>query len=383
MYTIGIKISVSKKLVFIFFYIDMKKVLGLLFISVASVLLLTWCFERDNVDSSVTVENDDFWNKFLTAFWTEPFWDLEISWWIAKFSSPIYDTNVEIPVSIRKEWENFYFSWEELEWEFIKKDCIDWWKWDMHYYTVWVAKFRDYYYEGCWDDEEGIKMSDEEVSADFYEPVEESITQDIVEKRIENWFKDISECMQTLDQYEPEWMPWDPQTTITVSCWPELYWDIYITWFIYTSAQPDLWLRVTSPKGYHTFYVKSEKPIFIRNWNKLSYSDDSEYIEVFEKSEDEDLYKIITEKHLNKGCYAYEYEWEQNKVWWHNGKIYDIEDNNRNIWWECIADDNSKEQDYKVVRYFESPDKTKYYKLVFHDWCAPWPCSMFWDVEIF
>ena len=70
-------------------------------------------------------------------------------------------------------------------------------------------------------------------------------------------------------------------------------------------------------------------------------------------------------------------------MWWHNGKIYDIEDNNRNIWWECIADDNSKEQDYKVVRYFESPDKTRYYKLVFHDLCAPWPCSMFWDVEIF
>jgi hypothetical protein len=29
-------------------------------------------------------------------------------------------------------------------------------------------------------------MSDEEVPADFYEPVEESKTQDIVEKRIEN-----------------------------------------------------------------------------------------------------------------------------------------------------------------------------------------------------
>ena len=360
----------------------MKKIFWLLLVSCIS-LSLSWCFEKEDIITDVVV-TEDFSSKYLTAFWTEPFWNLEISWWIAKFASPMYDTIIEVPVSIWKEWENYYFSWEELEWEFIKKDCIDWWKWDMHHYTVWVAKFRDYYYEWCWDGEEGIKMSDEDIPEDYYQPVEdELITQGIVENRIENWYKDLSECMQSLNQYDPEWMPWDPQTIITVSCWAENYGDVYITWYIYTSTQPDLWLRVTTPKGYDTFYVKSDKPIFVRNWNKLSYSNDAEYLEVFEKSEDEDLYTIITEKHLNKRCYAYEYEWEQNKVWWHNGKIYDIEDANRNIWWECIADNNSIEQDYKVVRYFESPDKTKYYKLVFNDWCAPWPCSMFWEVELF
>ena len=63
--------------------------------------------------------------------------------------------------------------------------------------------------------------------------------------------------------------------------------------------------------------------------------------------------------------------------------IYEVVDKEWNIWWDCIADNESKEQDYTLVRYFESLDKTKYYKLVFTDWCAPWPCSMFDEVELF
>lgn len=364
----------------------MKKVWLFYWLMIFSILL-SWCFVKLNINTTDTT--NDYKNKYLSAFWTEPYWDLEISWWIAKFSSPMYDTDVEVPINIRKEWENYYFSWEEIEWEFIKNNCIDWWKWDMHHYSVWVAKFRDYYYEGCWDGEEWILKSDEKLM-ELFKPQDEEYMKKLwhmivntIEERTKNWFNDISSCMQTLDQYDPEWMPWDPQTTITVACWQANYWDKIITWYIYTSAQPDLWLRVTSPKGYDTFYIKSDKPIFLRNWNKLSYNNDAEYIEVFEKSENEDLYKIITEKHLNNGCYAYEYEWDQKKIWWHTWKIYDIQDANKNIWWDCIADDNSTEQDYKIVRYFESPDKTKYYKLVFTDWCAPWPCSMFNDIEVF
>ena len=68
----------------------------------------------------------------------------------------------EESVNIWQEWDDYLFTWEELDWKFEKKDCLDWWKWDIHYYTVWVAKFRDYYFEWCWDDEEWIKMTDEE-----------------------------------------------------------------------------------------------------------------------------------------------------------------------------------------------------------------------------
>ena len=150
------------------------------------ILRLTWCFDKKNSEviddcltsADCTTENpslEDLSNKYFSAFWTEPFWDIEISWWIAKLSSPMYETNLEVSVNIRQEWENYYFSWEELEGEFIKKDCIDGWKWDMHYYTVWIAKFREYYYEWCWDDEEWIKMSDEHLPEDYYQYLESDL----------------------------------------------------------------------------------------------------------------------------------------------------------------------------------------------------------------
>ena len=87
--------------------------------------MLTGCFDKNNsevIDDCIFPEDctvnepieEDFSNKYLTAFWTEPFWDIEISLWIAKFSSPMYETDITVPVKIWKEWENYYFSWEEL-----------------------------------------------------------------------------------------------------------------------------------------------------------------------------------------------------------------------------------------------------------------------------
>ena len=320
----------------------MKKIW--LFISLLTCsILLTGCFDKESpeivddcvISADCTTENpslEDPSNKYFTAFWTEPFRDIEISWWIAKLSSPMYDTNVEVPVNIWQEWENYYFSWEELEGEFIKKDCLDWWKWDLHNYTVWVAKFREYYYEWCWDDEEWIKMSDEDVPEDWYQSQQYNENQEIdnlIQEKIANWFNDMESCMHTLDQYPPEWMPWDPQTQITVWCWPMYYWSAYITWYIYTSVYPDLWLRITTPAWYDTFYVKSESPIFIREWNRISHW--AEFIEVFEKSENESLENII-KKQLKNWCSISEdiiqYE-DQTKITSSNPKtqIYSILDN--------------------------------------------------------
>jgi hypothetical protein len=107
----------------------MKKFLGLFFLVFLSISL-TWCFDHQEEVVVWEVDtNNEYKDKFLTAFWTEPFWDIEISWWIARLSSPMFDTDYSTPVNIWKEWENYYFSWEELDWEFIKKDCVDWWKW--------------------------------------------------------------------------------------------------------------------------------------------------------------------------------------------------------------------------------------------------------------
>lgn len=369
---------------------------------------MAWCFNNNAevIDDCIIPEDctdnttiDDLQNTYLTAYGTEPFWDIEISWWIATFSSPMYETNVVEPITIRQEWENYYFSWEDLEWEFILKDCIDGWKWDMHYYTVWVAKIRDYYYEWCGDWIEWIKMSDEDVPEDYYQyqpddenckpvfyPIDHEVFPyaDIMEEKVKNWFCNMESCMHTLDQYSPEWMPWDPQTQITVWCWPMYYWSAYITWYIYTSVYPDLWLRITTPAWYDTFYVKSESPIFIREWNRISHW--AEFIEVFEKSENESLENII-KKQLKNWCSISEdiisYE-DQTKITSSNPKtqIYEILDN----WDPYISNncfDDILDDTRPLIWFFESPDKTKYYKLAFTDGCAPGPCSMFGELEVF
>ena len=441
----------------------MKKYFSLFSLVVLS-LMLTWCFKNQKPAMLTEVDaTDNKENIFLTAFWTEPFWDLEVSWWIASLSSPMYDTDYSEPVRITKVWDNYYFTWEELEWEFIKKDCVDWWKWDLHYYTVWVAKFRDYYYEGCWDDDEWIKMTDEEYEAtlefndntistsvdlswiewfikncESYSPywLDRS---DVVEnisyswKNKQNIWKSYSiwweikyfvdwkeytdnvscifnmdevwdneyywylrydwisseklECLEALADFAPEWMVWDPQTIITMWCWEENYGEKYITWYLYTTTYPDLWLRITTPTWYDTFFKKADAPIFKRNWDRISYWDpEIEYLQVYEKAESDNLLDIIKKNHLNKWCVANEFNYYSQKIisadypW---TIIYDIFDESWMMPWECIPDDEWSAWDWKAVLFFESKDKTKYYKLVKGDWCAPWPCSMFWEIEIF
>ena len=441
-------------------------------------LFLAWCFNNnvEVIDDCIIPEEctkntaiNDLQNTYLTAYGTEPFWDIEISWWIATFSSPMYETDVVEPITIRQEWNNYYFSWEELEWEFILKDCIDGWKWDMHYYTVWVAKIRDYYYEWCGDWIEWIKMSDEEYSQQREEfmskfswniksceqnlehrlkMVEENATNinygwydyvNIWESYKVNWYitytlgndyitKDTTctfqswdftdwwefwnweieyrwdwniiwlvsdeeqECLDSLYQYEPEQMKWDSDTMITLSCYPKnFYWPEYITWYIYTTTYPDLWLKISTPAWANyleekndLFSNKSEKPIFTRDWNIISYW--VEFIEVFEKSENESLENIIKKQlknwcSINKEIISYE---DQTKITSSNPKtqIYEILDN-----WDPYVSNNCfddiLDDTRPIIWFFESPDKTKYYKLAFTDWCAPGPCSMFGEVEVF
>lgn len=117
------------------------------------------------------------------------------------------------------------------------------------------------------------------------------------------------------------------------------------------------------------------------NWQE------DEYIQVYEKSENESLEEIITKKHLNDGCVINIRNYYDQKIisadypW---TIIYDIRDESWVMPGKCILDDENKtwKDDSRLVRYFESSDKTKYYKVVFTDWCAPWPCSIFWKIEV-
>ena len=206
-------------------------------------------------------------------------------------------------------------------------------------------------------------------------------------------------CIKSLEKYPIEQMKWDRNTVINVTCFPKDYfWPWFITWYVYTTKYSDLWLRITTPAWWRMwepdwiFLTKSDKPIFVRKWNRISYFhptvwEEMEYIEVYEKSKNESLEDIIKNKHLNEWCkvgkdiinYYHQnrvvapYPWIEifEPIWMSWG------------WWEwCIADNESQIDNGRIPRFFESPDKSKYYKLSMMDWCAPWPCSIFWKIEV-
>lgn len=432
----------------------MKKMfLSLLFLIWA--VLFTGCFTN-------------IWNQtdqiYLSAFWTEPFWNIEISGNVAKFfemNMLDYENRIQIPVSIVLKWENYEFSWEKIYWIFEKKDCIDWWKWDTHDYTVSITYEWNMLLFWCWDDyQRNLEDSDlQEWNIDItwiewwiedcestspyrlenpegitnisyswydkqniwnsykilwnltYEQNWEFIFENVFCTFTTNdkwWENDYygtlkleqypreKECWYMLENYkEIETMEWHPETTISIWCFPEDYWNDLATWYLYTTKYPDLWLAITTPEWAWDYYEwifrsKAQKPIFEQKWNRISYMvnwQEDEYIQVYEKSESESLEEIITKKHLNDGCVINVRNYYDQKMISANYPwtiIYDIRDVSWAMPGKCIPNDENKtwKDDHRLVRYFESSDKTKYYKVVFTDWCAPWPCSIFWKIEI-
>lgn len=430
---------------------------------------LSWCLWHEEDINLEQNNSDDTWlvleHNTFSAFWVEPFWDLDLSWNEVTFfemSMEDYENKISIPVTVKVDGWNYYFQWSDIEWSFVENDCLDWWKGDTHYYTVNVS-YDGMNFEGCWDDERGVKYSEDEMYEDYdlnstvdlswiewfvknceHDPywvdrskvienlsftwnskvnlgksykVEwvmnylvdgESYTDnvecvfnsddvwwDFVEyysilRKVWKTQEELS-CLDGLDAYAPEWMDWDPQTIITVWCWPEAYGDYYVTWYYYTSTYPDLWLRITTPAWYDSFHNKATSSIFKRDGNRISYmvrGEEREYLQVFDKKATENLEDIIAKKHLNKWCVANESNYfGQDKVladypWTY---IYDIFDKSWAMPWECLPDDEQKagdEWNWRSIWYFESKDKTKYYKVAFTDGCAPWPCSIFWTIEL-
>jgi hypothetical protein len=64
---------------------------------------------------------------------------------------------------------------------------------------------------------------------------------------------------------------------------------------------------------------------------------------------------------------------------WFGKYFYDIESNRWIQEDNCIA--REEWEWWSIVFYIESKDDNKYYKVWVNDWCAPWPCSIFWKVE--
>ena len=102
--------------------------------------------------------------KNLTAFGTEPFWDISISGNEAIFfemGMEDYENKKPFPITIKNDNGNYHFFNTELEGKFEEKDCVEGGKWDTHYYTVEI-NYKGQKFQGCGDDERGVKFSEDD-----------------------------------------------------------------------------------------------------------------------------------------------------------------------------------------------------------------------------
>ncbi len=191
------------------------------------------------------------------------------------------------------------------------------------------------------------------------------------------------------------WCPW----------WCEDWSDEeYVKWYLYQYTNPELWLRITTPINYmHSkdiFHVKYDGPLFEQIWNGIysienkerewwSY-DIAESILMFEKDPSQSLEQLLRENLLKDWC-VLEFDngslnYDKNIVWTKNNtfywmnedlKIYDVPEP-----WKVKGNDCRHDKLWRTGIYVESEDWKRYYIINKNDWCAPWPCSIFWKIEI-
>ena len=67
--------------------------------------------------------------------WMEPFWYASLNWTHINIFTPdgVKEQYID---TLKYDWENIEFKWYNVNWKLEKSDCIDWWKWDTHEYTI-------------------------------------------------------------------------------------------------------------------------------------------------------------------------------------------------------------------------------------------------------
>ena len=179
---------------------------------------------------------------------------------------------------------------------------------------------------------------------------------------------------------------------VTCLWWCENWSDEeYVEWYYYRYTNPKLWLRITTPSWQLWYYgeyfrVKQETPIFEQIDNGIYASElrkypnvnTQEFIKVYEKDPSITLEDLLKQKYTN--CKIDKMElWLWDIFHWFGKYFYDIESNRWIQEDNCIA--REEWEWWSLVFYIESKNDNKYYKVWINDWCAPWPCSIFWKVE--
>lgn len=194
------------------------------------------------------------------------------------------------------------------------------------------------------------------------------------------------------------WIYPNPEISIHIWTWYDINHiydiDAYSRWYIYTYTYKDLWIKITTPANYEPFFSeKTDTPIFKRYknivynahlWNNIW----GDYIWFFTKNSNISFENEIQKNHLPTWCTIATGIFDTNNaffpsmIWF---TVVYIQTMDYNAYWDntCHPDKEFPQSDGPIAFVMDPKYPEKYYKMAITDWCAPGPCSIFWNIEFF
>lgn len=167
-----------------------------------------------------------------------------------------------------------------------------------------------------------------------------------------------------------------------------------ISWYLYTYTYEDLWVKIiTSPLYEPYFFEKTEKKLIQRSGNILHPMTKNsrivgKYIEVILKDPNTSFEDEIRENHLSSWCaiqtgIVQNGDWIEKHMNWFQAIRISSMDGNLFGDENCTLDKQFPDNLSDISFYMDPKKSDRYYKFSLDDACAPWPCSIFWDIEFF
>lgn len=162
----------------------------------------------------------------------------------------------------------------------------------------------------------------------------------------------------------------------------------YINGYKYYYIYKDLWIKIETSRGYDDYsYQRYTWNILNRDQNIIynaKWPIRWDYIEVFDKNPNVSLEQEVINKHLVVWCKTSTWIFDKETTYYDSMIGFDVVyldsvDLEKN----CQTDKQFPEHEMPVVFVMNPKHPEHYYKLWMSDWCAPWPCSIFGDIEFF
>ena len=336
-----------------------------------------WCYQSWENQQITT---DSIQGEYFYAQWENPFRYINISPEITWMMRKGKDDYEEKKINLTHSGDNYLLNWESMSLIFEFGKCLlnnQSYDYKVTVHLSWEV------YQWCGNN----------TTKEHYKEIQKAGAE-----LSKNEFSTQQACEESL-----KWLSSEKITDeITIIPWcttiqkDETH-KTYVAGYFYTYHFNDFWLTLETSNYTDIFQTKRETPFFVISGNKLLFldptnnnlSDENYYLERYEKEINENLEEIITKKHLGKECIIMKEENEddflsgiyQNQYYliMQDPSIRDNAEKPREIQWKCISDPESNGN----ALFFESQDRTHYYKYVSTDWaCFPNACHPIEKIEV-